>query len=398
MTRRRPFTKRPAGLLGASLAPAAALALGLALGAGTGLVPLAGGALAPEAAAQGVPVADGSALGQVVARLEALASDLGVQEERGAARADMAVVEAEQLAVLDRMTAALQGGGYAPPADLEGSGPLGAAAVYPQGPTGPMDARLFGEGRETVEAMIVQVAGEYAPQAAAAGLTPTQFRALFQALVKQESAFDVHARSHVGATGLAQLMPGTAADLGRDPHVPIENLRGGADYITQQLSRFGNVPHALAAYNAGPGRVIEYGGVPPFEETQGYVRRITGYYNEYLGRIGGPDALGTIDPSDFALAEYAGVSGAASAYAAGSHGSAVAAVARLRSIVEGVDAQPDVTSAMAHNTYARAELGRVLAMRVRLLAAENQRQAAHGQHLAADRLAEWRLKRMGVSQ
>lgn len=343
---------------------------------------------------------DGSALGQVVARLSALGSDLGIQEERNAARADMATVEAEQLAVLDRMTAALGGGSgagaYAPPADLEGSGPLGAAAVYPPGPGGPMDERLFGEGRQDVESMIVQVSAEYAPRAASVGLSPTQFRALFQALVKQESAFDVHARSHVGATGLAQLMPGTAADLGRDPHVPIENLRGGADYLTQQLGRFGNVPHALAAYNAGPGRVIEYGGVPPFEETQGYVRRITGYYNEYLGRIGGADALGTLDASDYVLAEYAAVSGAASSYAAGSHGSAVAAVARLRGIVEGIDAQPDVASAMAHNTYARAELGRVLAMRVRLLAAENARQAAHGQHLAADRLAERRFARMGV--
>ena len=297
------------------------------------------------------------------------------------------------------MAAALAGrSGYVPPDGLEGSGPLGSDTVYPEGPAGPMDTRLFGEGRETVETMIVQVAGEYAPQAAAAGLSPTQFRALFQALVKQESAFDIHARSHVGATGLAQLMPGTAADLGRDPNVPIENLRGGADYITQQLNRFGNVPHALAAYNAGPGAVMKHDGIPPYEETQGYVRRITGYYNEYLATIGGPDALGTIEASDFALAEYASVSGASSAYAAGSHASAQQVVARLSTIVTGIDAQPDVTAAVRHNTYARAELGRILAMRVRLMAASRAREGAHAQHLAADRLAERRFARMGVTQ
>ena len=397
------MTLSPA-LLGAT-APAAALALGLALGAGVGLTPMAEDALAPAARAQGVLTADGSILAQAAARLEAMGADLAVQEEAEEARADLASVEAGQLAVLGRMSAALSGaGGYVPPAGLEGSGPLGAEAVHPMGPAGlaglagPMDARLFGEGRETVEMMIVQVAGEYAPQAAAAGLSPTQFRALFQALVKQESAFDVHARSHVGATGLAQLMPGTARDLGRDPSVPIENLRGGADYITQQLRRFGNVPHALAAYNAGPGAVMKHGGVPPYEETQGYVARITGYYNEYLATIGGADALGTIDPSDFALAEYSNVSGASAAYASGSHASALQVVARLRGIVQGIDAQPDVSAAMAHNTYARAELGRILAMRLRLMAARGVRGGAHAQHLAADRLAERGFARMGLTE
>ena len=382
----------------AATAPAAALALGLALGTGIGLTPMAEDVLAPAAEAQGVPTADGSILAQATARLEAMGADLAVQEEAGKARLEMAAVEAEQLRVLDDMAVALSGGGHVAPGGLEGGGPLGAAAVYPVEASGPMDARLFGEGRETVERMIVQVAGEYAPDAAEAGLTPTQFRCLFQALVKQESAFDVHARSHVGATGLAQLMPDTAADLGRDPHVPLENLRGGADYITQQLRRFGSIPHALAAYNAGPGRVIEYGGVPPFEETRGYVERITRYYDKYLSTIGEPGALGTIDAADFALAEYANVSGAASTYAAGSHGSASRGVARLRAIVDGIDAQPDVSAAVAHNTYARAELGRVLAMRLRLMAARGVREGAHAQALAADRLAERRFARMEVTE
>ena len=396
MTRRAPS---PA-LLGIAV-PVAALVIGLTIGAGTGAIPITRGlaaSVAPEATAQGVPTRDGTILAQVVARLDGLVTDAAVQGEIGGARTEIAEIEAEQLAVLGRMGDVLSGrGGYTPPAGLEGDGPLGAETVYPQGPAGPMDTRLFGEGRETVETMIVQVSGEYAGAAAGAGLSPTQFRCLFQSLVKQESAFDVHAESDVGAYGLAQLMPGTARDLGRDPTVPIENLRGGADYLTQQLGRFGTIPHALAAYNAGPGRVIEHGGVPPFEETRGYVARITGFYNGCLTTIGGPDALGTLDPADAALAEYALVAGASSAYAAASHASAQAVVQRLRTIVTGIDAQPDVTAAMRHNTTARAELGRILAMRVRLLAAEQVHQGAHAQHLAADRLAERRFARMTLT-
>jgi hypothetical protein len=102
---------------------------------------------------------------------------------------------------------------------------------------------------------------------------------LYVRLVRQESAFNPDARSDAGAIGLAQLMPGTAADLGVDPTDPVQNLRGGARYLRQQLDRFGSVPLALAAYNAGPGRVSEYGGIPPFEETQNYVRRILGGAN-----------------------------------------------------------------------------------------------------------------------
>ena len=99
---------------------------------------------------------------------------------------------------------------------------------------------------------------------------------LFLKLVGAESAFRPGAVSSKGATGLAQLMPGTAAELGVDPTDPIQNLRGGARYLKQQLDEFGDVRLALAAYNAGPGNVRKYGGVPPFEETQNYVARILG--------------------------------------------------------------------------------------------------------------------------
>jgi soluble lytic murein transglycosylase-like protein len=103
---------------------------------------------------------------------------------------------------------------------------------------------------------------------------------LFGRLVQQESGWDATAGSSKGAYGLAQLMPATAAELGVDPTDPVQNLRGGARYLRQQLDRFGDPVLALAAYNAGPGNVSKYGGVPPFEETQNYVSNIL---NNYVG-------------------------------------------------------------------------------------------------------------------
>jgi hypothetical protein len=99
---------------------------------------------------------------------------------------------------------------------------------------------------------------------------------LFLKLVGAESSFNPNAGSSAGAIGLAQLMPGTAAELGVDPSDPIQNLRGGARYLKQQLDEFGDPALALAAYNAGPGNVRKYGGIPPFEETQNYVAKILG--------------------------------------------------------------------------------------------------------------------------
>lgn len=101
--------------------------------------------------------------------------------------------------------------------------------------------------------------------------------ALIEALVWQESRWRAGAVSPVGARGLAQLMPGTARELGVDSSDPFANLEGGARYLRQQLDRFdGNVEKALAAYNAGPGRVIRSGGVPRIRETQTYVASIMG--------------------------------------------------------------------------------------------------------------------------
>lgn len=100
---------------------------------------------------------------------------------------------------------------------------------------------------------------------------------LLEAVVWQESRWRANAVSHAGARGLAQLMPGTAQYLGVDPDDPMQNLEGGARYLREQLDRFdGDLEKALAAYNAGPGRVIRSGGIPNIRETRQYVAAIMG--------------------------------------------------------------------------------------------------------------------------
>ena len=109
--------------------------------------------------------------------------------------------------------------------------------------------------------------------------------ALLKGLVQQESGFDPNARSGAGAVGLTQLMPSTAAALGvTDPTDPAQSLQGGARYLREQLDRFGGDERlALAAYNAGPGAVAKYGGVPPYAETQGYVSKVMANAASYRG-------------------------------------------------------------------------------------------------------------------
>ena len=187
-------------------------------------------------------------------------------------------------------------------------------------------------------------------------------------------------------------MPGTASDLGINPEYynsPYLQVEGGARYLAAQLNTFdGNIINALAAYNAGPGRVFEYGGVPPFKETQHYVTVIPERYNLYLARIGGIEALGTIDPALLANAQLSLAGHGAAYYGNNSPAAIRQAALRIQDIVTRIGSTEDIQESMALNTYARAELVRLMAARIRLKAARTQPLTATQLAQAAARMAE----------
>jgi soluble lytic murein transglycosylase len=106
--------------------------------------------------------------------------------------------------------------------------------------------------------------------------------ALIKAVIHAESAFDPDATSRVGASGLMQLMPVTAREMGvADRFDPAQNILGGTRYLKHLMGRFGDLELAVAAYNAGPEAVKRHGGVPPYRETRTYVRNVLGLYKQY---------------------------------------------------------------------------------------------------------------------
>jgi soluble lytic murein transglycosylase-like protein len=129
-----------------------------------------------------------------------------------------------------------------------------------------------GSGSVPYEQQIDAAAAKY-------GIDP----AVLKGLIKQESGFNPDAGSSAGAQGLTQLMPGTASSLGvTNLHDPAQSIDGGAHYLKMQLDRFGgDYSKALAAYNAGPGAVQRYGGIPPYSETQNYVNNVLSFAQQY---------------------------------------------------------------------------------------------------------------------
>lgn len=139
-------------------------------------------------------------------------------------------------------------------------------------------------GSSEYDPLIEQAAARY-------GLDPS----VLHGLIQQESGFDPSAQSSAGASGLTQLMPGTATSLGVvNPLNPAESIEGGARYLSQLMGQFGgNTEDALAAYNAGPGAVRQYGGIPPYAETQSYVSKVLGYAEAYRQAHGVPSSIGS---------------------------------------------------------------------------------------------------------
>jgi soluble lytic murein transglycosylase-like protein len=147
----------------------------------------------------------------------------------------------------------------------------------------PRAVRAAPEILQAIETTALRYAGHAALRRA--GLSVTDWSLLYRANIEVESAYDPGALSHVGAIGLGQLMPGTARDLGVDPHDVAQNLDGSARYLLMMLAQFGDPALALAAYNAGPHAVTHHGGIPPFRETQGHVARVTAVFQRLRGDL-----------------------------------------------------------------------------------------------------------------
>ena len=160
---------------------------------------------------------------------------------------------------------------------------IGATAEMARGPA-PRVRAASPEVLAEIEATALRYAGHGALRSV--GLSTSDWLLLYQANIEVESGYNPAAVSPVGAIGLGQLMPGTASVLGVNPHDWQQNLDGSARYLLTQINRFGSPALALAAYNAGPGAVTEYGGVPPYAETEGHVRKVLAVFERLRGETG----------------------------------------------------------------------------------------------------------------
>lgn len=339
-------------------------------------------------AAQDVPEVDLSAIGQMQMIVSEEAAKTTQAERTNEELTRQLGSRADQIAALQDTINSLRGHSGAT-ASLEGMAGLDAGTVYSIDDNNPYAARLFGDARETIELMIAETAVKFGsdPALASIGVNAVEFRAWFQALIKQESRFQVGARSPAAAYGLTQIIPDTARYLGIYPAYyddPRLQLDGGARYLLEQIRRFNSMDLALAAYNAGPGNVIRYGGIPPFRETQDYVVRIRRYYNEYAAQLSGADTLGTLSPEDVAISELSNISEAAISYAGHSEQILIQSLTRLQDIMRRIPDAADAKEAMDLNSYAKAEVVRMSAVLTRLLAAKRKAEwAQYGSLFAA---------------
>lgn len=132
----------------------------------------------------------------------------------------------------------------------------------------PNFSKIFQQKKQDAESSMQEVIEQ---ESRKQGLDPD----LIRSVIQTESNFNQEAVSDKGAIGLMQLMPDTAAELNVDPEDPRQNIQGGVKYLAQQIDTFGDLEQALAAYNAGPRAVRQYNGVPPYGETQDYVKQVT---------------------------------------------------------------------------------------------------------------------------